>query len=616
MEALLGALGRDPAERRRRRLLQATAAFAALALFGGLAWSARHRSQLCTGADRKLAGIWDPARHEAVHRAFEATHLPFAAAEWTSLEKGLDRWAGEWVAGHTDACEATRLRGEQSEETLTLRMECLDRRLAEGRALGTLLEAPDAKLIERAAETVAALSSPADCGDVARLRAGRRPLPPEKEALAVSVRDGIARAKVLTGAARFKDMQALTKKTLEAARALGEGPLLVEALGQDGWISQRMGDLKTSEARLRECFLLAMSIGSDDLGAKCTAQLGMAIGDNHARVEEALSWFDIGDAVAHRVGDRPEDRYRLLGGRAIVEGFGGQLKQATGHFKEALEQNELAGDRARPDRAALFGAMGGNYLSLGERALAAEAFRESVALREGLGGKDHPSLIASRTGLAAVLVDTQRDAEALALLEMVIPASDAVYGKRHSWSIYSRKAAGQALYRLDRLAEAEVRLDEVLELSDLTHPSFLIATVYSLLARIRAEQKRWPEALAFADKALAVAESVPGGITLGRPFYTRTRAEMLFGAGRIREALPIAEEGLRTLQADRKDRDPLEVAVAQDVVGEILWEEGKDRARSRELVSAALDGFRLHLPGSKEEGRLVKWLEAHPRAEK
>ncbi len=54
----------------------------------------------------------------------------------------LDRYAKAWADQYTDACEATHVRGEQSAETLELRMGCLGRRRDDLQALTDVLSAP------------------------------------------------------------------------------------------------------------------------------------------------------------------------------------------------------------------------------------------------------------------------------------------------------------------------------------------------------------------------------------------------------------------------------------------------------------------------------------------
>jgi len=79
---------------------------------------------LCTGAEQKLAGVWDDARRKAVQTAFGATKRPYAQAAFDGIAKRFDDRSRAWVAMHTEACEATRVRGEQLASVMSLRMTC------------------------------------------------------------------------------------------------------------------------------------------------------------------------------------------------------------------------------------------------------------------------------------------------------------------------------------------------------------------------------------------------------------------------------------------------------------------------------------------------------------
>ncbi len=77
MDALVSDLAAKPG--RALRFGLATAAVAALSMIGGAVvptWLARHEVRLCTGAERKLAGVWDPERKAAVRAAFEPRASP------------------------------------------------------------------------------------------------------------------------------------------------------------------------------------------------------------------------------------------------------------------------------------------------------------------------------------------------------------------------------------------------------------------------------------------------------------------------------------------------------------------------------------------------------------
>ncbi len=165
MERLLAELRRDPRGARLRAgiALAAIAVVAAVALLVVALLPAEERP--CQSAPERMNGVWDAPRKRAVHAAFRASGSPAAERAWTGVEKAIDGWAGQWVAMHTDACEATHVRGVQSSAFLDLRMACLDQRRVELRALVDLLSSAevDAPTVTRATEAANALAPLARC---------------------------------------------------------------------------------------------------------------------------------------------------------------------------------------------------------------------------------------------------------------------------------------------------------------------------------------------------------------------------------------------------------------------------------------------------------------------
>ena len=102
---------------------------------------------------------------------FRTTEAPYAAFALHRVTAALDRYAGQWIEAHTDACRASEILGEQTEATLDLRMICLDHRRQEAAALIGALGAGDAAVVSRSATAVAELPDIASCADVAALRA-------------------------------------------------------------------------------------------------------------------------------------------------------------------------------------------------------------------------------------------------------------------------------------------------------------------------------------------------------------------------------------------------------------------------------------------------------------
>ncbi|MEM6990769.1 MAG: serine/threonine-protein kinase, partial [Myxococcota bacterium] len=108
MAALPDAISIDPAAKRSRRLIVASIA-AVVAGVGAAATMATSQPRPCTRAEQSLGDVWSAARREATAKAFEDLAAQYAAVAWTRIAPRLDTYAADWVAEHTDACEATHV---------------------------------------------------------------------------------------------------------------------------------------------------------------------------------------------------------------------------------------------------------------------------------------------------------------------------------------------------------------------------------------------------------------------------------------------------------------------------------------------------------------------------
>ena len=110
----------------RAGLFGTTILLALLAVFG---WTQRPATAaVCGGIADQLTGVWDSAVKAKIRAAFSTIGRPHAGDSYHRVSTALDQYTGAWVAMKTEACEATQVHKTQSEETLTLRMYCLDRR--------------------------------------------------------------------------------------------------------------------------------------------------------------------------------------------------------------------------------------------------------------------------------------------------------------------------------------------------------------------------------------------------------------------------------------------------------------------------------------------------------
>src|SRR5262249_29576001 len=157
MDDLLAELRRDPARSRRRVAL---GAFAVALVAGGLLFAQRtqqRHEQICRGGDARMEAIWNAGAPARLRDAFRRPPLPYAAAAADGFVRVVDDYAHAWTTMRRDACEATRLRGEQSEELMDLRMACLDGRLGELGALVDVMCSADADAVREASRAGRAL---------------------------------------------------------------------------------------------------------------------------------------------------------------------------------------------------------------------------------------------------------------------------------------------------------------------------------------------------------------------------------------------------------------------------------------------------------------------------
>ena len=166
MEQLLAELRRLVAPRRRRWLAVSASLALGLGLVGvGQAYRA-DMGQRCTGARARLDGVWDDVRRQGVEAAILGTETSFAADTWERVESQLDAYANAWAGKHTEVCEATAIRHEQSDAAMRLRMRCLEKRRTSLRASVDVLAGADAEVVQNAVTLVAGLPALTRCDDL------------------------------------------------------------------------------------------------------------------------------------------------------------------------------------------------------------------------------------------------------------------------------------------------------------------------------------------------------------------------------------------------------------------------------------------------------------------
>jgi tetratricopeptide (TPR) repeat protein/predicted Ser/Thr protein kinase len=592
MEALLDVLELEP--RRRRLLALAAAALAGVALVGGGTWAAvrhheRGQARVCSGADREIARVWGDPNKPVVEAAFARTGLPYAARAASQVTLALDRYAREWAQMHADACEATRVRGEQSEAILDRRMQCLDRRLAEVRTLTEIFEKGDPKVVARAALATQRLSPVTDC-TAARARA--TPALARRDPAAA---DALGRATALDAAGKYADAIQVAEGALDGARASGEVAIEAQALELVGRSASKKGDGPRAEKALFDAFVAAQKSGDDAVAALAAIESGFAIGYLQSRGDEAEKWFRLADVAIARVGGDPHLAVERVYSKSAVSWSAGKFKDSIADTRQALKMSEekLPGDTL--ERAYCLTGLGVGLMSQGETAEARGFLEEALAIDQDVLGPDHPNVEMDLFNLGTCAKADARYEDAMGFFTRAIDIGEKEPGGM--MLVLSLGAMAEAQARLGKLGDARANVERALKLADGNEAveASRRADLYATRAKVARLDRRYDDARRDYDEAIAIDAKALAKDDPDQASAQIGLAEVLLEQGKAKSALPLLE---RALVLD-KDLDESELAEPRLVLAQALWQTG-DRARSAELAKQAR-AYYARFPAKKGE---------------
>ena len=464
MHALLAVLRRST--RSRRRALWATTllgTMAASAAIGGVLGSPRTG---CVDASDRITRFWNEQHRRELRAAFEATSSPIAASTWDRVERAIDTYANDWVAGHRDACESHVVRREESDTRFDARMRCLEGRRRALRAFVEILAEPDPASIERAVQTAHGLPSLEACADASWLEAETPPPDdPEAAALMEHELDELASATALESAARYDSALEIARAALDRAETLDHGPLIARARAVVGSILTWGTDLESAEAYLRDAYHEARRAGVRDVAATTSNALAHTLSVRTSRRGEAMEWALLAMTEAELTED-PIHRSAALNTLGVAAIHVEDYERAESAFREALAQRLAVVGPDDPSLAVLRANLGQFVYLAGEYDEALELFEQAVRDQEAVLGSGHPALADGLGKLANLLFQLDRPLEAHPHLERAVAISLASRGEDHPESVKLSVALGARLRRRGELQEAERILERSLRIVD------------------------------------------------------------------------------------------------------------------------------------------------------
>ncbi|HEV3032023.1 MAG TPA: tetratricopeptide repeat-containing protein kinase family protein, partial [Polyangia bacterium] len=418
MAALLAALQTDPTVRARRL---ATGLGLAACLVGAI-WGARRlegtQQAVCRGAAGHFAGIWEPgawhsSRRTAIHDAFARTGKAYATQAFRSVTRLLDGYVERWMQADVEACEATHVRGEQSNEVLDLRMGCLQERLTSVRALTDLFANADGKVVENAVGAASALPPLDRCSDVPALKAViKPPADPATVRRVQSVRADLARFVALRDAGHCGDAQRMQDALIGAARATGYPPLLGETLFEAARLGDNCGDQVQMLDLFRESVTVALVARHDEVAASGALLLAGVLADRVRQPAAGRDWLRVGRALLARLGERPELEAWALNAEATIFAAEGKGADSLDAYQRAHALKERVVGRDNYDTILGLMNVGVGFEYAGKYE---ESCATSAASREAMSrllGPDHPSVALASNNEGESLNFLHRYAEA------------------------------------------------------------------------------------------------------------------------------------------------------------------------------------------------------------
>jgi tetratricopeptide (TPR) repeat protein len=467
---------------------------------------------VCESADQRAEQLWNDRRSAAIEEAFASTGLEYAPATHERLERRVDPIVRAWASESRDACQATKIRAEQSERIMDLRMACLDRQWREVDALLTQFETADATVVEHAITAIAQLPDPESCADVDSLLGGVAP-PSEPRARRQwsEIRDELTRIESMRRLGRYRDAMPLAESVVERARALDHGPTLAEALHLVGRLHHHLGREKPASDNLLEAHASALASGHDAMAALTAAHLVRLSGDHEPDGTRAFEWATIAEAEHARAGRR---------------------------------------DLASTFRSRLLLARSYAHMRRGELEAALQLAREGLAARESELSPDDPRLATAHDNLAGILAKTRELDEAREYAERALEMRIAVLGEGHPALGESHNKLGSILLELGELGAAEKHLRRAVAIREraLGADDARMAGLWANLGVALRRNGKVDEARAVYERALRDLPADEDGDPQ-TPFLLQGLATIEYEAGEYGPALEHNERALEIYRA-------------------------------------------------------------------
>jgi tetratricopeptide (TPR) repeat protein len=543
----------------------------------------------CKGSDELFAGVWDDVAAREIDSAFLATEHPSARRAAERVAQRLDRYGETWAAAHRDACEATRVRGDQSEALLDRRVACLEQRRRAAGALVDVFRRADHDVVDRSLEAVALLPGISRCANAVALDRSGAPDDPALRREVDELRAELAEASARWQAGRFDEGVALAGPLLERAEALDWAPLHAEALFVRAKLIDGAGDPEAAVADLKRAVWIAQSAGADPVVAEAAVALLFIESEHLGAARRAIDWGRLAEATLERIGGDEDLQRILLDNLASAHGNAADYDEAL-----VLFERLLALDAQRPPDDENAAITLSNYAKVlaevGRLEDAANAFDRATKLMEGSSGPDTARLGLMQHNLGVVLSGIGRHDEALHKQELAAAVLERALGPDHPWLVSTLLSIAMEHERSGHDDAALPHLERACRLAESGEARLFAACLHGL-GSFHARRGRAELAVDPMTRAIALVESERGADhpDLLAPLHGLATAYMALD--RHEEALGLLQR-MRTTAETAQGEHERDLGLALSGLAEVLRARG-EHERALELQREAIE----HLQG-------------------
>lgn len=383
-------------------------------LGAGGAYYMGQTDQTCTGAAAAFEEVWNEGRRESLRQAVLGSDLQFAPGAWARLEGGLDQYGEDWRAAHTEACQATEVRGEQSAEHMEERLACLEYAKRSVDAAVELASSGQASVIANEHELRRGLPRVETC-------VGAHGIPTSTE---WAMLDTVTRAAALRSAGHSRQAleviapvgDALEPETAPVVRAR----VLLE-LGRG--LSATYHPSRGIES-LIEAHSAAHAAKLSSLSADSAREVAVQQARSRAEPDTVEKWLDV---------TRSEAAPTSASGECALLAIEGMILILRGKSADAVGPSERCVELAKGDPSLLPHALGGLLIRLEqvdpERAL--EIGRQALQAHEAHFGAAHPGAATYERNLSRSLTMLRRGAEAEEVAQRALDRATETWGEGH-----------------------------------------------------------------------------------------------------------------------------------------------------------------------------------------